>query len=73
MKKSNRRDFLKNAALGSAAAGIAAGTGITPQKVYSGETSDFQRVVYRELGSTGCKVSEMGFGVLSNVELYIKK
>ena len=64
MKKSNRRDFLKNAALGSAAAGIAAGAGLSPQKVYSGEVSDFQRVKYRNLGSTGCKVSEMGFGVL---------
>ncbi len=62
METSNRRDFLKS--------GTAAGLGFTinglfSRKTYSEENSDFNRIFYRELGSTGCKVSEIGFGVMN--------
>ncbi len=57
MKNGDRRSFLKTAALGGAgAAGV----------VNSGEANarSFNRVFYRDLGSTGFRASEIGFGVL---------
>ena len=61
MGRTNRRDFIKN----SVAAGfVFTASGHISRKTYSGETSGFNRVVYRDLGSTGFKVSEIGFGVL---------
>ena len=59
MAISNRRNFLKSAAIGSAAAGA----GMSASALFS-DPSGFNRIRYRDLGSTGCKVSEMGFGVL---------
>lgn len=61
----NRRDFLKGAAVSSALAGLSlTGEGFSPKEVFSANTPGFKRIVYRVLGSTGCKVSEIGFGVL---------
>ena len=62
METSNRRDFLKS--------GTAAGLGFTinglfSRKTYSEENSDFNRIIYRDLGSTGYKVSEIGFGAMN--------
>ena len=62
METSNRRDFLKS--------GTAAGLGFTinglfSRKTYSEESSDFNRIVYRDFGSTEQKVSEIGFGAMN--------
>ena len=61
MRLTNRRDFIKN----SVTAGfVFTASGLIIRKTYSGEVSGFSRVVYRDLGSTGFKASEIGFGVL---------
>lgn len=65
METSNRRDFLKNAAIGSAAASVGFSTGLFPRRIYSEESSGFNRIFYRDLGSTGFKVSEIGFGAMN--------
>ena len=62
MGTSSRRDFLIS--------GTTAGIGITvnsmfSRRIYSEENSVFNRVFYRDLGSTGYKVSEIGFGALN--------
>ncbi len=62
MVTSNRRDFIKS--------GTTAGIGFTvnglfSKKTNSEETSGFNRIVYRDLGSTGYKVSEIGFGAMN--------
>ncbi len=65
MRHTNRRDFLKQAAAGGAAAGTGmAALGSAPRRIVA-ETGPFHRVVYREFGSTGCKVSELGFGTMN--------
>ncbi len=53
-----RRDFLK----GMTVAGAAAGAGILPRRI---QAQGFQRVVYRDLGETGFKASELGFGAMN--------
>ncbi|MFC1651437.1 aldo/keto reductase [Candidatus Latescibacterota bacterium] len=59
MKPSNRREFLKQ----STAAGTGLVTaGLAPRKITAKESKKFNRVVYRDLGSTGYKVSEIGLG-----------
>ena len=66
MGTSNRRDFLKNAAIGGTAAGVGlAVAGFFPQRIYSEQSSEFKRLRYRELGSTGCKVTEIGLGAMN--------
>lgn len=62
MRTSNRRDFLKNSATAGAAL---AAVGLFPRRIYSEDTSEFNRVVYRNLGSTGYQVSEIGFGAMN--------
>ncbi len=66
MIDASRRTFLKTAAAG----GATAVAGITPLTFNSrrtfGQSADgFHRVAFRELGSTGCKVSEIGFGAMN--------
>jgi hypothetical protein len=66
MTTSNRRDFLKSAAI----AGTAAGAGLTisdllPRRIFAAEGETKNKVVYRTLGSTGCKVTEIGFGAMN--------
>jgi len=62
METSNRRDFLRNST--AAGVGIAA-TGLFSRRIFSQEQSGFQRITYRDLGSTGFKVSEIGFGAMN--------
>jgi len=66
---STRRDFIKRTVAGGAvvAAGIA-GLEMSSRRSFSQE---FTRVAYRELGSTGFKASEVGFGCMNmrNAEL----
>ena len=53
----------------SAAAGLGlAAAGQSSRRIYPDESSPFNRVVYRELGSTGYKVSELGFGCMNTRE-----
>jgi len=66
MGTTNRRDFLKNAALGGTAAGAGlAAAGISSQRVFSQETSVQHELRFRTLGSTGYKVTEIGFGCMN--------
>ena len=66
MEISNRRDFLKNAAIGGTAAGAGfAAMGISSQRVSSQETSGQHELRFRNLGSTGYKVTEIGFGAMN--------
>ncbi|MBT4482913.1 MAG: twin-arginine translocation signal domain-containing protein [Candidatus Latescibacteria bacterium] len=59
MKPSNRREFLKR----STAAGVGLTTaGFSPRRIFARESSGFHRVVYRDLGSTGYKTTEIGLG-----------
>ena len=66
MKTSNRRDFLKNVAITGTTAGLSLTTDeFFPRRIYSEETSEFNRITYRDLGSTGYKVTEIGFGAMN--------
>ncbi len=62
MDKSNRRDFFRH---GTAAGVGLAAFSLSDRRIYGKETKEFNRVIYRMLGSTGCKVSEMGFGAMN--------
>jgi len=61
MTKVNRRAFLEKS-IGSTATAAAwlAAAGLNPRRIEAQE--GFNRIAYRVLGSTGCKVSEIGFG-----------
>ena len=62
MESSNRRDFL----IRSTAAGIGFSVnGLFSRKTYAEETSDLKKIVYRDLGSTGQKVSVISFGAMN--------
>jgi len=62
METSNRRDFLKNAAV----AGLSLTTAeVLAGRLSAGEKSDAAQIHYRNLGSTGYKVSEIGFGAMN--------
>ncbi|MFA6470841.1 MAG: aldo/keto reductase [Candidatus Latescibacterota bacterium] len=65
MEKTNRRIFLKKAAMGSAAAGVGLTVGNIFPRRSAAEVPEFQRIYYRELGSTGYKASEIGFGAMN--------
>ncbi|MFC1692947.1 aldo/keto reductase [Candidatus Latescibacterota bacterium] len=58
----NRREFLHKSA--SVTAGLAA-AGLIPRRIFGEESTGFNRIVYRMLGSTGYKVSEVGFGAMN--------
>ncbi len=62
MGTSNRRDFLKS---GAAATAALTAAGLFTRRIYSEETSEFNRLVYRDLGSTGYRVTEIGFGAMN--------
>ncbi len=65
MERSNRRDFLKKAAAGGAVAGTAlASAGLFPRRAV-GQAKDSPSIHYRDLGSTGYKASEVGFGAMN--------
>lgn len=66
MQRSNRREFLKH----TAAAGLAAGAGLTsgivsPRRTLAAGKKDEVQLAYRPLGSTGFKVTEVSFGVMN--------
>ncbi len=61
MHCSDRRHFLRT---GIAAAASTAFSGIAPRRTFA-ESGKFTRIAYRELGSTGCLVSEVGFGAMN--------
>lgn len=61
MKQVSRRDFMRK----TIAAGLAtSSTGAVKRTTYAAIAPNLNRVVYRDLGSTGYKASEIGFGVL---------
>ena len=62
MEHTNRRTFLKQAAMGAAGLGTA---GLTSRRTWGESPVGFTRVVYRDLGSTGFRVSEIGFGAMN--------
>ena len=66
MNNSNRREFLKNAAAGGlvVGAGLAA-VSLFPRRIFAQNIKKGGQLVYRELGSTGLKVTEVAFGVMN--------
>ncbi len=56
----DRRDFIRKTAL--CAAGFAA---LSTRRIFGQAPDGYTRVVYRELGSTGFKASEVGFGAMN--------
>ena len=60
MTISNRRDFLKQAAI----AGAATGAGFLPRRSFA-RGKQGNTIAYRTLGSTGVKVTEVGFGAMN--------
>ncbi len=60
MSNANRRNFLKQAVV----AGAAAGMGLSPRRSFA-EGKAGNTVTYRTLGSTGRKVTEIGFGAMN--------
>lgn len=61
MSLPNRRNFMKSVAIG----GTAVGAGLFPRRIFGQDSSGFRRIVYRQLGSTGFQVSEVGFGAMN--------
>ena len=62
MGVSSRREFLLNAA--AVGSGFSA-AGFFPRRIIAEESSGFRRRVYRDLGSTGFRVTEIGFGAMN--------
>lgn len=63
---SNRRDFIKNAVAGSIVAGTAvASPAIITRAAFAEAAKKKYEIKYRTLGSTGYKVSEIGFGAMN--------
>ncbi|MBN1290567.1 MAG: aldo/keto reductase [Candidatus Latescibacteria bacterium] len=62
MERTNRRTFMKQST--TAGFGLAAFS-LSARRIYGAESGSFNRVVYRMLGSTGYKASEMGFGAMN--------
>ena len=62
MVSSNRREFIKNCS--AVCAGVTT-AGLFSRRSYTAETSEGNRITYRKLGSTGFKVSEVGFGAMN--------
>lgn len=62
MGTSNRRNFIRNSTV--AGIGIAA-AGFSPRRIFSQEKEGSTKLVYRELGSTGFKTTEIGFGAMN--------
>lgn len=56
MSDSNRRDFLKTAAIGAVAGGLSS------RRIFS---ADKPKMAFRKLGSTGYNVTEIGFGAMN--------
>lgn len=66
MNVSNRRDFLRKTAVSSSSIAVGLGmSAFSPRSVHAQTSSAFNRVVYRDLGSTGYRVSEIGMGCMN--------
>ena len=66
MGTSSRRDFLKNVAVSGTATGVGlTSAGLFPRSIPAAEESGTQNIKYRQLGSTGYKVSVIGFGAMN--------
>ena len=52
MPVSTRRDFLKKTTVGGTNAAALAAVGLSPRRIYAQGSSGFERIAYRELGST---------------------
>ncbi len=66
MNASNRRDFLRKTAVSSSSIAVGLGmSAFSPRSVHTQTSSAFNRVVYRDLGSTGYRVSEIGMGCMN--------
>jgi len=63
MSSTSRRSFLKSGVLTGAS--LASAGLLQPRRIAAEQSSGFQRIKYRELGSTGYKVSELGFGAMN--------
>ncbi|MBN1292705.1 MAG: aldo/keto reductase, partial [Candidatus Latescibacteria bacterium] len=63
MSLNDRRSFLKSTAVTGAA--VASAGWLDYRRTYAQGATKFQRIAYRELGSTGYKVSEVGFGAMN--------
>lgn len=62
----NRRSFLKGAVVAGAAAGAGlSASGLFPRRMLAAESAAKNKVVTRVLGSTGVKVTEVGFGAMN--------
>ncbi len=57
-----RREFIRNTAMGSAAL---AAVGLSPRRI-AGQEQRFRRLMFRQLGITGWKTTEIGFGCMNN-------
>ncbi|MBT4484820.1 MAG: aldo/keto reductase [Candidatus Latescibacteria bacterium] len=64
MSSSNRRNFLKNLGSAPVAAGLASACQGSRRTLKKDPTGKYD-VAYRKLGSTGYKVSELGFGAMN--------
>ena len=62
MSSTDRRSFLKK---GAALSASLAAAGLYPRRTFAQGPSKFRRIAYRQLGSTGYKVSEVGFGAMN--------
>jgi len=59
MRVTDRREFLRRTAAGLYAAGL------FPRRIFAASSPRPGRIVYRQLGNTGFKVSELGFGAMN--------
>ncbi len=67
MKQSSRREFLKNVSAGGAllSSSIAMATVPSNREVKKNTGKNGETIAYRQLGSTGYRVSELGFGAMN--------
>lgn len=66
MDRTNRREFLKTAAITGAATGAGlAADALSPRRILAEAKKGDYQLTYRELGNTGLKITEVSFGVMN--------